>query len=89
MFQFGTLCFLRYRILFLFFGVIGSVCILLLSYIIRMICLYSVKCSRQLLLFFFIFLRFCQAAHHCGAFIQKHSSIVTVFLSLTHSHVFV
>ena len=24
---------------------------------------------------------FCQA-HHCGAFIQKHSSIVTVFLSL-------
>ena len=22
-------------------------------------------------------------AHHCGAFIQKHSSIVTIFLSLT------
>ena len=37
--------------------------------------------------FFFSFF-FCQA-HHCGAFIQKHSSIVTVFLSLTHSHVFV
>ena len=36
--------------------------------------------------FFFFF--FCQA-HHCGAFIQKHSSIITVFLSLTHSHVFV
>ena len=35
---------------------------------------------------FFVF--FCQT-HHCGAFIQKHSSIVTVFLSLTHSHVFV
>ena len=31
----------------------------------------------------------CCQAHHCGAFIQKHSSIVTVFLSLTHSHVFV
>ena len=25
----------------------------------------------------------------CGAFIQKQSSIVTIFLSLTHSHVFV
>ena len=36
---------------------------------------------------FFLFL-FCQA-HHCGAFIQKHSSIVTIFLSLMHSHVFV
>ena len=38
-------------------------------------------------LFSFLFL-FCQA-HHCGAFIQKHSSILTIFLSLTHSHVFV
>ena len=36
----------------------------------------------------FLFFVFCQT-HHCGAFIQKHSSIVTVFLSLTHSHVFV
>ena len=35
-----------------------------------------------------ICLFFC-LAHHCGAFIQKHSSIVTIFLSLTHSHVFV
>ena len=39
-------------------------------------------------IFFFFFFFFCQA-HRCGAFIQKHSSIVTVFLSLTHSHVFV
>jgi len=31
---------------------------------------------------------FCQA-HHCGAFIQKHSSIVSISLSLTHSQVFV
>ena len=37
---------------------------------------------------FFSFFFFCQT-HHCGAFIQKHSSIVTVFLSLTHSHIFV
>ena len=29
------------------------------------------------------FLLFCQA-HHCVAFIQKHSSIITIFLSLTH-----
>ena len=36
----------------------------------------------------FLFFVFCQA-HHCGALIQKHSSIVTVFLSLTHSHIFV
>ena len=36
----------------------------------------------------FFFFLFCQA-HHCGVFIQKHSSIVTVFLLLTHSHVFV
>ena len=34
---------------------------------------------------FFVFLQ----AHHCGAFIQKHSSIVTVLFSLTLSHVFV
>ena len=39
-------------------------------------------------IFFFFFFFFGQA-HHCGAFIQKHSSIVTVFLSLMHSHVFV
>ena len=32
------------------------------------------------------FCLFCEA-HHCGVFIQKCSSIVTVFLSLTHSHV--
>ena len=31
---------------------------------------------------------FCQAYYY-GAFIQKHSSTVSVFLSLTHSHVFV
>ena len=31
---------------------------------------------------------FCQT-HHCGAFIQKHSSIVTIFTSLMRSHVFV
>ena len=31
---------------------------------------------------------FCQA-HHFGAFIQKHSSIITIFLSLIHSRVFV
>ena len=42
--------------------------------------------SVSVCVFFCLF--FCQA-HHCGAFIQKHSSIVTVFLSLMHSHVFV
>ena len=36
----------------------------------------------NLCIFFILF--FCQA-HHCG---EKHSSIVTVFLSLMHSHVF-
>ena len=30
-----------------------------------------------------LFFLSCQA-HHCGAFIQKHSSIVPIFLSLTH-----
>ena len=39
---------------------------------------YTWNCA--LLMFFFFF--FCQA-HHCGAFIQKHSSIVTVFPLLT------
>ena len=34
--------------------------------------------------FFFFFSK----AHHCGAFIQKHSSIITILLSLTHSRIF-
>ena len=34
------------------------------------------------ILFFYIF--FCQP-HHCVAFIQKHSSIITMFLSLIHA----
>ena len=48
----------------------------------------SMDFSSSTLVFFFFFFFFFQA-HHCGAFIQKHSSIVTVFLSLMHSHVFV
>ena len=36
----------------------------------------------MMMIFFFFF--FCQA-HHSEAFNQKHSSIITMFLSLTHS----
>ena len=39
------------------------------------------------LFYFFLFFLFLGQAHHCGTFIQKHSFIVTIFLSLTHSHV--
>ena len=46
-----------------------------------------VQASTVFFLHLFLFL-FCQA-HHCGAFIPKHPSIVTIFLSFTHSHVFV
>ena len=44
-------------------------------------------CQLQSLTTFFSL--FFPPAHHWGAFIHKHSSIVTVFLSLTHSHVVV
>ena len=37
---------------------------------------------------FFFSVLFSPQALHCGAFIHKNSSIVTIFLSLTHSHVF-
>ena len=33
--------------------------------------------------------RFVCQAHYCGAFIQKLPPLVTIFLSLKHSHVFV
>ena len=48
---------------------------------------YETPASNRLLIFF-VCLFVCQALH-CGAFIQKHSSIITIFLSLTHSCVFV
>ena len=37
--------------------------------------------------FFLLYFSHCSQAHHCGAFIQTHSSIITIFLSLTHSRV--
>ena len=40
----------------------------------------------RFLCFLFCFLFFCQA-HHCWVFIQKHSSIITIFLLLTHSQI--
>ena len=41
----------------------------------------------SVVLFFFFFFFFPQV-HHCGAFIQKQSSIITIFLSLIHSRSF-